>query len=259
MSKITRGIALAGACLTALAVAAPANSQSLKLGGVSVTRASAQAPIAVNAPVRVLSPGRNGGGASSTAKAESTGAGTSAQAPIAVNAPVRVLSPGRNGGGASSKSETRGNRGASVQAPIAVNAPIRVLSPGDDTARAGGPGDEGDGGNPSPGGPTVEAPVDVNAPIRIVSPGNDGGGAGGGEAGAEAGSKETIAGDNSAGGGLGVSVGGAECPEVQTMSAVGVAGRPLFGAASILLLALLGTAFVALRSTGRLPFARWVP
>lgn len=222
MSKITRGLALAGACLTALAVAAPANSHSLKLGAVGVTRASAQAPIAVNAPVRVLSPGRNGRGASST-------------------------------------SQTRRNRAASVQAPIAVNAPIRVLSPGDDAAEAGGPDDEGDGPNPSPAGPTVEAPVDVDAPIRIISPGSDDGGAGGGQAPAEAGSEGTIPGDTSAGGALGQSVGGAECTEVQTMSAFGGAGKPLFGAASILLLALLGTAFVALRSTGRLPFARWLP
>jgi hypothetical protein len=234
MSKITRGFALAGACLAGLVVAAPANAQSLKLG-VEVSRASAQAPTAVNAPVRVLSPGRNGGGASSTAEA---------------------------GGG----------RGASVQAPIAVHAPIRVLSPGDDAPGAGGGADEGDGTEPAPAAPTVEAPVDVDAPIRILSPGDngggteddgggtgdDGGGSGGGEAPANAGSEAPTSGDDTAVGALGTSTGGVECP-VQAMSAAGYAGKPLFGAMSILVLALIGAAVLALRSTGRLPFARWIP
>ena len=260
MSKLTRGLALAAACLAGLAVAAPANSQTLDLGAVKLTRAHAQAPIAANAPIRVLSPGRNASSASSRAQAQGGGSTTSVAAPTAVNAPVRVLSPGRNGGGAQSRSG--GDRGseASIEAPVAVNAPVRILSPGDDGPGSTGTGGDGDDSESSPDGPVVNAPVAVHAPVRVLSPGDDET-TGGGEAPAGAGADGSASGDNPATGGgeLGQTAEGAECTEVQAMSAAGGSGTPLVGAGSLLLLALLGTTFVALRAAGRLPLTRWLP
>ena len=129
MSKITRGLALAGACLAGLAVAAPANAHTLKLGAVGATRASAQAPVAVNAPIRVLSPGQNGHGASSTSQSNGNRS-ASAQAPIAVNAPIRVLSPGRNGNGASSTSQSNGKPGRFRPGPDRRQRPHPGAQPG---------------------------------------------------------------------------------------------------------------------------------
>jgi hypothetical protein len=175
------------------------------LTSIQVVGITAQAPIAVYAPVRVLSPGDNGGGATAstdtggggsgpasqtqngengTAQAGVTNvqiAGNTVQAPIAAYAPVRVLSPGDNGGGATASTDTGGGGSGpasqtqngengtaqagvtnaqvadnAAQAPVAVTAPVRVLSPGGETGpgNGGGPGGGGPGGGgPGGGGP----------------------------------------------------------------------------------------------------------
>jgi hypothetical protein len=101
--------------------------------------------------------------------------GITAQAPISVYAPVRVLSPGDNDGGATASADTGGGGGGpatqtqngengtaqagvtnvqiaenTAEAPVAATVPVRVLSPGGDTT-GGGPGG-GSGGGGGPGG-----------------------------------------------------------------------------------------------------------
>ena len=299
MSKFRHGLVLACACLAGLATAAPAASHTLGLGAAKVTRAAAQAPIAVNAPVRVLSPGGDDGRASSGTRANGShgsvqapvavnapvrvlspggndgrassgtrandGSHGSVQAPIAVNAPVRVLSPGRNGRGASSQTQAQNRSGASVLAPIAINAPVRVLSPGDDEAGATGPGTDGGGsGGAQPSTPGVpgNVPVVVDVPIRILSPGDDGA--------SDRGVLSAEAGSN-AESGHGVREGNAEgdnavaetaeevgCRAPQALGFAGSPGTSLFGARSLVLLALLALGLAVFRTAGSNPLGKWL-
>jgi hypothetical protein len=261
-TKLTRGLVLAGACLAGLATAAPAAGQSLDLGAVTVTRTAVQAPIAAHAPVRVLSPGRNEGGATSRARTNN-GSGVAVQAPIAANAPVRVLSPGHNGDGTSSRAGAGNGSGAAVQGPIAVNAPIRVLSPGDDGAGVTDPGNGGetpDGTQTEPGpGPSVDMPVTIDLPVRILSPGDDGGTGGGvlpaedGESGSEG--SGSANGGAAGGGALAASAAETACPQ-QAMSLAGGGTSP-FAARSLVLLALLALGLAVLQGS-RVPLGRWL-
>ena len=217
MSKITRGLAFAGACLAALAAAGPAASQTIDLGGAKMTLGSTRAPVTANVPIRVLSPGQN----ASAAAGRSDDSGT-VDAPIHANAPIRILSPGNDGTGSSG--EDAGGRpapddGPQVDAPVDVDAPVRILSPGDDAAPDGGGGGE--------------APAAAAAGSDTPAAGPPGGALGA------------------------TAEGGADCAEVQPMSAIGGSGPPLASAIGLLCLALLGSALVGLRAAGISPGTVW--
>ncbi|MGH3036258.1 MAG: hypothetical protein ACRDMU_03670 [Gaiellaceae bacterium] len=112
-----------------------------------------QAPIGVYAPVRVLSPGDDGGGASASAEPGGAGGGSADQSQNGANGALQA------GVTNAQVADT------AARAPVAVTAPVRVLSPGSTATSPGGdsPGSEGEG------------------------PGNGASGSGGGELGTGAG------------------------------------------------------------------------
>jgi hypothetical protein len=196
------GLALVTASIAGLALAGPGSAQ---LGATQSQSGSNGALQAVVTNVQVT--------------------GNTAQAPVQVNAPVRVLSPGNDAGGGEARAETGGGGGGSggpasqsqsgsngaaqvgvtnvqvadntVQAPIRVVGPIRILSPGEDRGSAGAAAAADGGGNGSAGQPqngesgallafvtsiqvvgnAVQTPISLYAPIRVLSPGDGGGGA----------------------------------------------------------------------------------
>jgi hypothetical protein len=152
---------------------------------VQVTENTVQAPVQVNAPVRVLSPGNNTGGGE--ARAEASGGGSS---------PASQSQSGSNGAAQVGVTNVQ-VAGSTVQAPARVVLPIRILSPGEDRLDAGATAAADGGGNGSASqsqngengalqalltsiqvvGITAQAPISVYAPARVLSPGDNGGGA----------------------------------------------------------------------------------
>jgi hypothetical protein len=215
------------------------------LTSIQVVGITAQAPISMYAPVRVLSPGDDDGAA--TASADTGGGG---------GGPATQTQNGENGTAQAAVTNVQ-VAGNTVQAPIAAYAPVRLLSPGDNEGGATAPADTGGGG----GGPatqtqngengtaqagvtnvqiaenTAEAPVAVTAPVRVLSPGGDttspGGGSGGGgpgSGGSESGGDELGAGTR----------GSAPGSAIETLAATAAGGSLPFTGAPVGLLALLG-------------------
>ena len=108
------------------------------LTSIQVVGITAQAPIGLYAPVRVLSPGDDAGGATASADPGGGGDGAAGQSQDGDNGTAQV-------GGTNVQVADN-----TVQAPVAVAAPLTVLSPGD-TAASGVGGAPGDGGG-GPGG-----------------------------------------------------------------------------------------------------------
>ncbi len=217
MSKITRGLAFAGACLAALAAAGPAASQTIDLGGAKMTLGSTRAPVTANVPIRVLSPGQN----ASAAAGRSDDSGT-VDAPIHANAPIRILSPGNDGTGSSGEDGRRPAR--SRRRPAGRRSRRR---------RRAGP-------HPQPRRRRRTERRRRRGSSRRAAAGSDTPAAGppGGALGETA-------------------EGGADCAEVQPMSAIGGSGPPLASAIGLLGLALLGSALVGLRAAGISPGTVW--
>jgi hypothetical protein len=194
----TRGLAIVAASIAGLAFAGPgsaqlgaAQSQSGSNGtlqavvtNVEVTANTVQAPVAVDAPIRVLSPGSNsGGGADSEATRGAGSGGSASQSQSGSDGTAQV---------GVTNVQVAGN---TVQAPVRVVGPIRILSPGEDRGDASATATAGGGGSPEQSqngengalqalltslqvaGATVQTPIAVYAPIRVLSPGDDGGGA----------------------------------------------------------------------------------
>jgi hypothetical protein len=225
------------------------------LTSIQVVGITAQAPISVYAPVRVLSPGDNDGGA--TASADTGGGG---------GGPASQTQNGENGTAQAGVTNVQ-IAGNTIQAPIAVNAPVRVLSPGDNDGGATASADTGGGG----GGPatqtqngengtaqagvtnvqiaenTAEAPVAATVPVRVLSPGGDttGGGPGGGSGGG--GGPGGDGGSGPGGGELGAGArGSASGSVIETLPATAAGGSLPFTGAPVGLLALLGASLLLL-------------
>jgi hypothetical protein len=224
---------------------------------VQVAGATVQAPVAVIAPIRVLSPGEDRGDASATATAADGGgsadqsqngengalqallssiqvAGTTVQTPIAVYAPIRVLSPGDNAGGATASADMGG--GGTVSADQTQNGENGALQVGVTNGQAAGN--------------TAEAPVGITAPVRVLSPGDTTGSGGGSSPGG--GSSGT--GGGSGGGELGAGAEGtASGSVVEVLAAVAGGGTLPYTGAPVGLLALLGTGLLIAGARLRVP------
>jgi hypothetical protein len=183
------------ASVAGLALAAPGNAQlgatqsqsgsngalQAVVTSVQVTENTVQAPVRVNAPVRVLSPGNNAGGGNASADAGSGGGGPATQSQSGSNGAAQV---------GVTNVQVAGN---TVQAPVRVVGPIRILSPGEDRLDAGATAAADGGGNGSASqsqngengalqalltsiqvvGITAQAPISVYAPVRVLSPGDN--------------------------------------------------------------------------------------
>jgi hypothetical protein len=209
-----QGLAALAASVAGLALAGPASAQLLAnqsqsgsngvlqavVTNVQVTANTVQAPVAVHAPVRVLSPGNDtgasadseatgggsgGGGSASQTQSGSNGAsqigvtnvqvaGNTVQAPVAVVGPIRILSPGEDRGTAGAAASTGGSAGSADQSQKGENGALQALLTSLQVA-----------------GTSVQTPIAVYAPVRVLSPGANsgeanastgGGGAGGGSA-----------------------------------------------------------------------------
>src|SRR5919109_446033 len=189
-------LALAAAAVAGLALAGPgsaqlgaAQSQSGSNGAlhavvtnVQVTGNTVQAPVRVNAPVRVLSPGNDAGGGEASAQTGG-GGGPASQSQAGSNGTAGQSQSGENGALQALLTSIQ-VVGITAQAPIGLYAPVRVLSPGDDgvataSAGAGGGGNgaagqsqNGENGTAQAGvtnvqvaDNTAQAPVAVTAPI----------------------------------------------------------------------------------------------
>jgi hypothetical protein len=206
-----QGLAALAASVAGLALAGPASAQLLAnqsqsgsngvlqavVTNVQVTANTVQAPVAVHAPVRVLSPGNDtgasadseatgggsgGGGSASQTQSGSNGAsqigvtnvqvaGNTVQAPVAVVGPIRILSPGEDRGTAGAAASTGGSAGSADQSQKGENGALQALLTSLQVA-----------------GTSVQTPIAVYAPVRVLSPGANsgeanastgGGGAGG--------------------------------------------------------------------------------
>lgn len=175
-----------GASVLALAMtggpawAAPTQTIDDSIGGAQV------ASVAVDAPVRVLSDGNNGSGASAAGGPQAIydSVGAVQTGPVAVNAPVRVLSDGDNGsapqGGSSSGpgpvkpgSQSVYDAVGAVQAgPVGAQAPVRVASDGENRPPAG-TGTPGRQTSDDSVGTVQVGATDIRAPIRVLSDGDD--------------------------------------------------------------------------------------
>lgn len=197
-SRRRHGLALAAAAVAGLALAGPGSAQlgavqsqsgsngalQAVVTNVQVTGNTVQAPVRVNAPVRVLSPGNDAGGGAASAE-RGAGGGPASQSQSGSNGAAQV---------GVTNVQVAGN---TVQAPVRLVLPIRILSPGEDrgdasaTATADGDGN-GSAGQSQSGengalqalltsiqvvGITAQAPIGLYAPVRVLSPGDDAGGA----------------------------------------------------------------------------------
>jgi hypothetical protein len=195
---MNRSFLTLGASVLALAMTSgPAWAASAAPQVVDDSIVAVQAgPVAVDAPVRVLSDGQNG----STAAPAPAGPqqandsiGVVQAKSVKADAPVRVLSDGDNGpasaggsGGATRGPQSVNDSAGAVQAhPIVVDAPVRVASDGDNGRLGGGaPQQSGDGsGGGAPSGTQSSTDsvgaiqvgwVDLDLPIRVLSDGDEG-------------------------------------------------------------------------------------
>jgi hypothetical protein len=189
-------LALAAAAVAGLALAGPGSAQvgatqsqsgsngalQAVVTNVQVTGNTVQAPVRVNAPVHVLSPGNDAGGGEASAE-RGAGGGPATQSHSGSNGAAQV---------GVTNVQVAGN---TVQAPVRVVLPIRILSPGEDrgdasaTATANGDGN-GSAGQSQSGengalqalltsiqvvGITAQSPIGLYAPVRVLSAGDDDG------------------------------------------------------------------------------------